>query len=77
MSPDLDLFEWAASRPTARVIDASHLFLRREVAFYRQLIIGYRPPISGGADPICLVAYREARAARAANDPGKGQRAAQ
>lgn len=74
MSPDLDLFEWAARRA---VIDARQRFLAREVAFYRLLIIGYQPPTSGGAPPISLVAYREARAARAANKPGNEQRAAQ
>lgn len=72
MSPDLDLFEWAASRV---VIDARQLFLRREVAFYRLLIIGYQPPTSGGAAPISLAIYRQARAARAENEPGKGQAA--
>ncbi|KNY18258.1 hypothetical protein AKG11_03765 [Shinella sp. SUS2] len=77
MSPDLDLFEWAASRPTATVIDASHLFLRREVAFYRLLIIGYQPPTSGGAAPIDFAAYRQARAERAANECDNEQRAAQ
>lgn len=74
MSPDLDLFEWAARRA---VIDARQRFLAREVAFYRLLIIGYQPPTSGGAPPINLAAYRAARAGRAANEPGKEQRAAQ
>lgn len=58
MSRDLDLFEWAAARPTATVIDAREKFLIREVAFLRQLMIGYRPPKSGGSPPVDLAAYR-------------------
>lgn len=71
MSPDPDLFEWAACRV---VIDARRLFLHREVAFIKKLIIGYRPPTSGGAPPISLDAYREVRAA---SEPGQERMAVQ
>lgn len=58
MSRDLDLFEWASTQPTAIVIDAREMFLAREVAFIRQLIVGYQPPTSGGSPPVDLATYR-------------------
>ena len=59
MSHDqFDLFDWAAMQTSAVVIDAREKFLLREIAFIRLLMIGYKPPTSGGHDPIDLTAYR-------------------
>lgn len=56
-----DLFEWAAERERAKVIDARNRFMAREVAFLRSLLHGYEPKEEGGADPVDLAAYRKAR----------------
>jgi hypothetical protein len=65
MSRNLDLFEWADTRPTATVIDAREKFLDREVAFIRSLMIGYRPPTSGGE----IVDFAERRVRRSRSRP--------
>lgn len=69
MLEHFDLFEWADARDEAvrggevsgRVIHAERVFQKKTVAYIRQIMIGWVPPTSGGADPIDL---REVRAMR-------------
>lgn len=61
--PDqLDMLMWAETRPTAKIIDARKLFQKRTNDFVRLLIIGYRPPTSGGAEPVKIADVRRLRA---------------
>jgi hypothetical protein len=68
MSHDLPLFQWAETRRSAVIIDATERFLAREVAFIRLLIIGYKPPTTGGSAPVNLAEYRAAVANREPKD---------
>ncbi len=81
-----DLFDWADSRPATAlperpkvvgvVIDAEQKFLAREMAFYRLLMVGYKPPRSGGA-PVFprdeFARRRKARMAQKAALPREGR----
>jgi hypothetical protein len=62
MRRDPDLFAWAATRPTATVIDAVRKFDEREAIRIMQLPDDCSHPTSGGSPPVSLDEARLAKA---------------